>query len=129
MIVKQRKHIRLLPSENTFAVIGQKSTKTGKVKNISLGGLTIEYIAGKERNHKHKPTLVDIFMTENVFYIYIRNIFIHKWRKWVQYEVYIPERRITKNWGLSSVKEYRQAKSCKKCEKVKDELIRAEVIN
>ena len=70
MIVEQRKHIRLLPGENTFAVIRQKFSKIGKVKDISQEGLAIEYIVGENRNHKHKPTRVDIFMTEHVFHIY-----------------------------------------------------------
>jgi len=54
--------------------------------------------------------------------------FIHEWEKWEQYEITIPERRITKSWGLCAVKEYRQRKKCKKCGKVKDEIINTVVI-
>lgn len=47
----------------------------------------------------------------------------HKWEKWEQYEIEIPERRLTKNWGLCAVTETRQRRRCSKCGKVKDELI------
>ena len=68
MIVEQRRHIRLLPHENTFAVIGRKFTKVGKVKDIGMGGLAIEYIAGEDCNHE--AGRVDIFMTGHVFHLY-----------------------------------------------------------
>ena len=68
MIIEQRKDIRFLPHENTFAVIGHKFTKVGEIKDISLRGLAIEYIGGEDRNHK--PYRVDVFMTDHVFHIY-----------------------------------------------------------
>jgi len=47
----------------------------------------------------------------------------HKWGKWEQYEKNIPSHRITQNWGLCAIKEYRQKRICKKCGKCQDELI------
>ena len=68
MIVEQRRHIRSLPHENTFAVIGRKFTKVGKVKDICMGGLAIEYIAGENSNQE--AGRVDVFMTGHVFHLY-----------------------------------------------------------
>lgn len=67
MIANQRKHTRLLPQENTFAAIGREFTKVGKVKDISIGGLAIEYIVGEDENHR--PSQVDIFMSGQVFHL------------------------------------------------------------
>ena len=68
MTVERRKDVRYLPHENTFAALGRKFTKVGKVKDISLGGLSIEYIAGE--NSVQVPTQVDVFMTGHVFHLY-----------------------------------------------------------
>jgi hypothetical protein len=68
MTVERRNNIRYLPNENTFAALGIRFTKVGKVKDISRGGLSIEYIAGE--NTVHVPTHVDVFMTGHVFHLY-----------------------------------------------------------
>ena len=68
MIIEQRKHSRFLPVDNTFAALGRNFTKVGKVKDISLGGLSIEYIAGDQ--DKHDDWLVDIFLTGDSFHLY-----------------------------------------------------------
>ena len=47
----------------------------------------------------------------------------HKWGKWEQYEIEVPERRLTQRWVLSAAIEYRQKRKCLKCGKVRDELI------
>jgi hypothetical protein len=68
MIIEQRKHSRFLPVDNTFAALGRNFTKVGKVKDISLGGLSIEYIAGED--NRHDDSLVDIFLAEDSFHLY-----------------------------------------------------------
>ena len=68
MIVEQRKHSRFLPHENTFAAVGREFTKVGRVKDISIGGLAIEYIAGEATSSD--PSQVDIFLTGRTFHLY-----------------------------------------------------------
>lgn len=68
MIIEQRKHTRLLPRDTIFAAIGEKYTKVGKVQDISLSGLAIEYIAGE--SDKNDPSRLDIFIAAPVFHIY-----------------------------------------------------------
>ena len=65
MHIEKRKHTRLLLQGNIFAAIGLEFTKIGKVKNISLGGLAIEYIPGEDKNHN--PSILDIFLTGSAF--------------------------------------------------------------
>lgn len=59
MIIEQRRHLRFLPAENTFVALGRNFSKVGKVIDISLGGLAIEYIAGE--GNTQDDSLVDIF--------------------------------------------------------------------
>lgn len=68
MIVEQRKHCRFLPHEDTFAAVGRKFCKVGRVKDISIRGLAIEYIVGEETNSH--PDQVDIFLTGSTFHLY-----------------------------------------------------------
>ena len=68
MIIEHRKHLRLLPPPNTFAALGNNYSRVGKVKDISLDGLSFEYLSGEctEINSSQ----VDIFMVGNVFHLY-----------------------------------------------------------
>jgi hypothetical protein len=68
MIIEHRKHIRLSPPSNTFAAIGSKYSKIGKVKDISLGGLSLEYLSGESTSMN--PSKVDIFLVGSVFHLY-----------------------------------------------------------
>lgn len=54
--------------------------------------------------------------------------FFHKWSKWMQYSVYLKERRITDRWALAAAIQNRQRKTCIKCGKVKDESINMTVV-
>ena len=78
---EQRKHDRLMAKENAFAALGRKYTRVGKIKNISMGGLAFEYIAG-EAIHKDTSEL-DIFLVGTEFHLYrvpckiIYNIDLH----------------------------------------------------
>ena len=53
----------------------------------------------------------------------------HKWGKWVQYELRLPARRLCGDWVLLAAIESRQKKTCLKCGKVKDALIKTEAID
>lgn len=53
---------------------------------------------------------------------------MHKWGKWEQYTENSPARQLTKKWMLCAAIEHRQRKTCHKCGKVKDELVRTEVL-
>lgn len=68
MRVEQRKNLRLLPEENAFAAIGCKYARVGRIKDIGLGGLAMEYIVGDDT--KNNSSQVDIFLTGNVFHLY-----------------------------------------------------------
>jgi len=66
--MEKRKQFRLLPPPNTYAALGRNYTTVGKVKDISLGGLALEYIAGEETDLS--SDIVDIFLVGSVFYCY-----------------------------------------------------------
>jgi c-di-GMP-binding flagellar brake protein YcgR len=75
MNIERRRHIRHKPlKQNAFAALGQSFTKTGRIKDISLGGLSLEYIVGQciqtEDNSR-----VEIFLTDMP--LHIRNVECH----------------------------------------------------
>jgi hypothetical protein len=67
-MIEHRRYTRLSPPANTFAALGSKYVKVGKVKDISLGGLSFEYICGEGTNQNSSQ--VDIFVVGNVFHLY-----------------------------------------------------------
>jgi len=50
---EQRKHIRFLVKDDVIAALRNRSTKIGKVTDISLGGLAFEHIYEKNSNANH----------------------------------------------------------------------------
>ena len=68
MIIEHRKHVRLLPPPNTFAALGNNYSRVGKVKDISLDGLSFEYLSGEST--EINASQVDIFLVGNVFHLY-----------------------------------------------------------
>ena len=78
---EQRKHERFIAKENAFAALGPKYTRVGKIKDISVGGLAFEYIAGEEFNKNASE--IDIFLVGTEFHLYkipckaIYNIDVH----------------------------------------------------
>ena len=68
MIIEQRRYSRLLPRENAFAALGRKYARVGKIKDISIDGLSFEYIVGEDSNYNSMQ--VDIFLPGNVFHLY-----------------------------------------------------------
>lgn len=67
METEQRKFIRLMPQDSTFAVFRPDFTKLGKVKDISLGGLVFEYILNETQNTGYAE--IDIFLSGDGFYM------------------------------------------------------------
>ncbi len=66
--MEKRKHIRLLPREETFAAVRSRFTeagkiRVGKIKNISPEGLAFEYLTDEES--EYEPAQVDVFMSSD----------------------------------------------------------------
>ena len=51
----------------------------------------------------------------------------HRWGKWEPFEVFVPGRKISTRWALMAAIDHRQKRTCLRCGKVQDELIRTEV--
>jgi hypothetical protein len=81
MKIEQRKYTRFLPKQNLLAALGNKYSTVGNVVDISVGGLSFEYIVGEEININ--ATRLDIFSVGNIFHLYnipckvIYNINVH----------------------------------------------------
>lgn len=45
----------------------------------------------------------------------------HKWGKWEQYDVVLPERRLSGSWVISGATDHMMKKTCSRCGKVKQE--------
>jgi c-di-GMP-binding flagellar brake protein YcgR len=66
---ERRRHNRHIPlKQNAFAALGQDFAKTGKIVDISLGGLAFEYIVGP-RTSNNDDSRVDIFLTDMPLHI------------------------------------------------------------
>ena len=67
MATERRKFRRLLPREWTFAVFRPHYANLGKVKDISIGGLALEYDLNETQN---KGSLeIDIFLADDSLYL------------------------------------------------------------
>ena len=67
-MIEQRKYARFVLEHETFAAIGNNYNIVGKVIDISLGGLSFEYILN--RNLKKKYSKLDIFTFGSIFHLY-----------------------------------------------------------
>ena len=66
---ERRHHIRHIPQkQNAFAALGQDFAKAGKIRDISQGGLSFEYIAGQSIA-TNDDSRVDIFLTNMPLHI------------------------------------------------------------
>jgi hypothetical protein len=68
MNIEQREYVRLLPKNNSFAALGRDVTKIGKIKDISMGGSSFEYIIHVDLKQNTAREL-DIFLTGDDFYL------------------------------------------------------------
>lgn len=60
---EKRRFIRYQAKEKVFAALGEKFSRVGKVKDISVGGLAFEYVG--EPESFNDLTRIDIFSTAN----------------------------------------------------------------
>lgn len=67
-MIEQRKHIRFLLEQAAFASLGSEYNRIGKIIDMSMGGLSFEYIVGEKI--KLNTTKLDIFFIGNVFHLY-----------------------------------------------------------
>lgn len=67
METERRKFTRFLVPENVYAALGPSFSKVGRIKDISIGGLALEYLtdgaSALENSH------VDIFIREEKFFL------------------------------------------------------------
>ena len=68
MQTERRRHVRYIPQGNSFAALGEKYTKVGKIKDIGMGGLAFEYVVS-QGNHG-AGSKVDVFLTDDTFHIH-----------------------------------------------------------
>ena len=68
MVVEKRKYVRFVAGPNTYAAIGSSFTKVGKLRDISMGGLSFEYFSDTEDLTCNDSTIT-IFITVNNFYL------------------------------------------------------------
>ena len=70
MHIEQRKYVRFLPQDSTFAALGNEFNKVGKVNNISIKGLAFSYLSETfEKDPDPHSYQVDIFLSGNKFYL------------------------------------------------------------
>ena len=62
MLIERRKHKRFLTQDKAFTVFRPDYTKLGKIKSISMGGLSFEYIAYEKQ--LNEASEMDIFISE-----------------------------------------------------------------
>ena len=68
MIVERRKYNRFMARPDTYAAIGPHFTKIGKVREISIDGLTFEYMSIMD-NPSRYDTNITIFLCEDNFFL------------------------------------------------------------
>jgi len=66
MTSEKRKHIRFIPKTETYAALGTRFSKVGKLKDISSDGLAFKYIKKIEGCVQDSST-VAIFASKNSF--------------------------------------------------------------
>lgn len=66
--VERRKHKRFRVRDGVFVILKPSDTGAGRLVNISLDGLMLEYITTKEPSVE--PTELEIFVTNSIFRLY-----------------------------------------------------------
>jgi hypothetical protein len=66
-VAEQRKHKRYKAREDAFAVLNANESKIGQIKDISMGGLSIHYIANGTKSFG--SSFLDILLADNGFYM------------------------------------------------------------
>jgi hypothetical protein len=68
MILEKRAHVRYTPVEPAYAALGKEFSKTGRIRDISRGGLCFEYIVGAARSDDDSSLAV--FVIDDSFHIH-----------------------------------------------------------
>lgn len=66
-VTEQREHKRYKAREDAFAVLNANDSKIGQIKDISMGGLAIHYIANGTKSID--SSFLDILLADNGFYM------------------------------------------------------------
>ena len=64
---ERRKFTRFLVPENVYAALGPSFSKVGRIKDLGIGGLAIEYITDEDSAPGNSH--VDIFIREEKFFL------------------------------------------------------------
>jgi hypothetical protein len=67
MDTERRQFTRFLVPDNTFAALGPSFTKVGRIKDIGINGLALEYLTDGESGLEHSQ--VDIFIKGDKFHL------------------------------------------------------------
>ena len=67
MGTEHRKFTRFKVAKNVFAALGPSFSKVGRIIDVSVGGLAIEYIS--DENSALKTSFVDIFIREEEYFV------------------------------------------------------------
>ena len=67
METERRKFTRFLVPENVYAALGPSFSKIGRIKDISIGGLAMEYITDEDSCLEESH--VNIFIREEEFFL------------------------------------------------------------
>jgi hypothetical protein len=68
MAKNDRRYIRFLAEENAFAVLGDDYSKVGKIKDISFGGLSFDYLNNDQPTSKGRSK-ISIFTVNDGFHL------------------------------------------------------------
>ena len=67
-MVERRKYVRFIAQPDTYAALGSRFTKVGKVQDISISGLAFEYLSSAEDSDQ-PYSKITIFQSENKFHL------------------------------------------------------------
>ena len=68
MAVEKRNYIRFLATPNSYAALGSRFTKVGRIRDISISGLAFEYISNSQDSDQ-KHSKIAIFLADNGFHL------------------------------------------------------------
>ena len=68
MVVERRKYVRFIARTGTYAALGSRFTKVGKIRDISICGLAFEYLSSAEESDQPYSKIA-IFESENKFHL------------------------------------------------------------
>ena len=64
---ERRKYNRFLVTDDAYAALGPDFTKVGRIKDISMGGLALEYLSDEKNGSENQS--VEIFLRKGQFHM------------------------------------------------------------